>query len=296
MSQSPRGVVVISGATSGIGLACALDLCARGFTVVAGGRDPGAIAALERQAVTGLVPCRLDVTDDASIETALNRARSLSSDSGLAGLVNNAGVSLVGPLELQPLDALRAMLEVNVTGAVRLTQQALPALRRARGRVVFMGSIAGRSALPFLGGYSASKYAIEAIGDALRVEIAPWGLHVAIVEPGAIDTPINGKALESFDAVASTAAAQARYGRAMAAFRRQMTTTIGHALPPATVAAAVAHALTAKRPRTRYVVGRDARERVWLKRLLGDRLHDRAVRMVIGLPEHATDVAGADDP
>jgi NADP-dependent 3-hydroxy acid dehydrogenase YdfG len=173
MSGPSPGVVIVSGATSGIGLACALDLCARGFTVVAGGRDPVAIAALERQRRPGLVACRLDVTDGESVAITVHRAEGLAAGRGLAGLVNNAGLSLLGPLELQPLAHLQAMLDVNVTGALRLTQQALPALRLGRGRIVFMGSIAGLSALPFLGGYSASKYALEAIADALRVEVTP---------------------------------------------------------------------------------------------------------------------------
>lgn len=289
MSERGRGVVIVSGATSGIGLACALDLCARGFTVIAGGRDPAALAALERRVVAGLVPCRLDVTDAESVAMAVRRAEGLATGRGLAGLVNNAGLSLLGPLELQPLAQVRAMLDVNVTGALRLTQQALPALRQGRGRVVFVGSIAGLSALPFLGAYSASKYALEAIADALRVEVAPWGIEVAIVEPGTIDTPIGDKALASLDAVAATPEGAARYGRATAAFRRSITRALGQALPPATVAGAIAHALTARRPRTRYLVGREAWQRVWLKRLLSDRLHDRAVRMVTGLPGRATD-------
>lgn len=291
MSDRARGVVIVSGATSGIGLACALDLCARGFTVVAGGRDPATLAALERRAVAGLVPCRLDVTDAESVATAVRRAEVLAAGRGLAGLVNNAGLSLLGPLELQPLAHLQAMLDVNVTGAVRLTQQALPGLRQGRGRVVFLGSIAGLSALPFLGAYSASKYALEAIADALRVEVAPWGIEVAIVEPGTVDTPIGDTALASLDAVTATPEGAARYGRAIAAFRRSVTKAIGQALPPATVADAIARALTARRPRTRYLVGREARQRVWLKRLLSDRLHDRAVRMVTGLAGRATNEA-----
>lgn len=284
MSDRSRDVVLVSGATSGIGLACALELCARGFTVVAGGRDVTTLAALERRAVTGLVPCRLDVTDADSVELAVRRADALSAGRGLAGIVCNAGVSHLGPLELQPIQRLQEMLDVNVTGTVRLTQQALPALRRRRGRVVLIGSIAGRSALPFLGGYSASKHALEALADALRAEVAPWGIGVALVEPGTTDTPIGDKALASLDAIAATPEGEALYRTAMAAFRRQVTTAIGRALPPSTVVAAVVHALTAPQPRTRYLVGREARERVWLKRLLPDRLHDLAVRMVVGLP------------
>lgn len=291
MSSRARGVVIVSGATSGIGLACALDLCARGFTVLAGGRDAAALAALELRAIAGLVPCCLDVTDAESVAAAVRRAEGLAAGRGLAGIVNNAGLSLLGPLELQPLAHLQAMLDVNVTGALRLTQQALPALRQGRGRVVFVGSIAGLSALPFLGAYSASKYALEAIADALRVELAPWNIEVTIVEPGTIDTPIGDKALASLDAMAATPEGASRYGDAIAAFRRSVARAIGQALPSATVARAVAHALTDRRPHTRYLVGREARQRAWLKRLLSDRLHDRAVRMVVGLPGRVSDEA-----
>lgn len=291
MSGRARGVVIVSGATSGIGLACALDLCARGFTVLAGGRDAAALAALELRAIAGLVPCCLDVTDAESVAAAVRRAEGLAAGRGLAGIVNNAGLSLLGPLELQPLAHLQAMLDVNVTGALRLTQQALPALRQGRGRVVFVGSIAGLSALPFLGAYSASKYALEAIADALRVELAPWNIEVAIVEPGTIDTPIGDKALASLDAMAATPEGASRYGHAIAAFRRSVAQALGQALPPATVARAIAHALTDRRPHTRYLVGREARQRAWLKRLLSDRLHDRAVRLVVGLPGRVSDEA-----
>ncbi|MEZ5293545.1 MAG: SDR family NAD(P)-dependent oxidoreductase [Vicinamibacterales bacterium] len=282
--RHPPDVVLVSGATSGIGRACALDLHARGFTVLAGGRDAAALAQLAALDSPRLTPIHLDVIDPVAIALAADRAEALSGGRGLAGLVHAAGVAEIGPLETQSIDALRRMLDVNVVGVSALTQRCLPAIRRRRGRVVLLGSIAGRSALPFMGAYSASKHALEALADALRVELLPWGVQVAIVEAGAVDTPIGGRALASIDDVATRGPAASLYREALAAFRRAVEASMASALPPASVAEAVAHALTSRRPRTRYVVGWEAWQRLLLKHLLSDRWHDRAVRRVVGLP------------
>jgi len=280
-----RPVVIVSGASSGIGLACALELCRRGNTVVAGVRAADDLARLRDLRLPGLVPFVLDVTDGITIDAAVARAEVLAQGRGVAGLVNNAGVSTLGPVEWLTTESLRASFEVNVVGVVRLTARCLPALRQSRGRVVNIGSIAGLSALPFMGAYSASKHALEALTDALRVEVAPWGIEVAIVEAGAIDTPITGKALASLDAFPGTAAADgADYTVALRAFREAVVSTAAHGLPAARVVDAVVHALMARAPRTRYVVGSEAWGRWLLKRVLPDRWHDRAVRAIVGLP------------
>ncbi|HEY7923524.1 MAG TPA: SDR family oxidoreductase, partial [Vicinamibacteria bacterium] len=168
---------LVTGASSGIGAACAARLVRSGWRVLAGVRRKG-------DAPEGTEEVQLDVTDAAQIKAAADGVEELHA------LVNNAGIAIAMPLEFVPLDELRHQLEVNVVGQVAVTQAFLPVLRRARGRIVFVGSIAGRSALPFLGPYAASKHALEAIADSLRVELRPWGIHVAIVEPGSIRTPI----------------------------------------------------------------------------------------------------------
>ncbi|MGH3025955.1 MAG: SDR family NAD(P)-dependent oxidoreductase, partial [Gaiellaceae bacterium] len=175
--------------------------------------------------------------------------------------------------EFLPAAELTRQLDVNVVGQLRVTQVFLPALRRAQGRIVLMGSIAGRSSLPFLGAYAMSKFALEAMADALRVELAPWGMHVAIVEPGTIDTPIWSKPQRATDEFPPEAGRlygeRIQHFRSLAAERSRT-----QAAPVTTVADAVEHALTAGKPKTRYVVGPDAKRRARVQKL-PDRLRDR---------------------
>jgi NAD(P)-dependent dehydrogenase (short-subunit alcohol dehydrogenase family) len=221
------------------------------------------------QAPEGTRELILDVTDAGSVAAAAADIRELDA------LVDNAGVAVAGPLELLPPDELMRQLDVNVVGQLRVTQALLPALRRRRGRVVLIGSIGGRSALPFLGAYAMSKFALEAMADALRVELAPFGMHVAIVQPGTIDTPIWSKPQRRVEDLPLEAAAL--YGERLERFRRlAVARSRTRAAPVGIVADAVEHALTARRPRTRYVVGPDAKRRARVQRL-PDRLRDRVL-------------------
>lgn len=258
---------LVTGASSGIGEATARRLARAGWRVYAGVRREEDAERLRGQRVEPLI---LDVTQRRHVE----QLRGLEVDA----VVNNAGIAIAAPLELLPVDELRRQLEVNVVGQVAVTQAVLPVLRARRGRIVLMGSIGGRSALPFLGAYAASKFALEAIADALRVELAAFGVHVAIVEPGTIATAIWRKGAETAEALrASASPEQAQlYATRVDAFRRAAADAAGRAAPPDDVAAAVEHALTAPRPRTRYLVGRDAKRRA-LVELLPDRARDRAL-------------------
>ena len=268
MAQSHK-VVLVTGASTGIGRATALRLVRRGWRVLAGVRREGA-------APEGTEEVLLDVTDEQHVRAAAARVDELH------GLVNNAGIAVAAPLEVLPLAELRRQLDVNVVGQIAVTQALLPALRRARGRVVLVGSIAGRSALPFLGPYAASKHALEALCDALRVELAPWSIHVSIVEPGTIATPIWTKGAEIAEEIQAQAPAEtlALYRRRIDAFRRAAAAAGRRGAPPERVAEAVDHALTAERPKTRYLVGRDARLRAGFE-LLPDRLRDRVYERVL---------------
>lgn len=218
----------------------------------------------------GVEPLQLDVTDSGQIAAAAE-AVGLELD----GLVDNAGIAIASPLELVPLDELRRQLEVNVVGQVAVTQAFLPALRRSRGRIVLMGSIGGRSALPFLGPYAASKHALEAIADSLRLELAPFGIAVSIVEPASIRTAIWEKGAARADELSRDVAPEAAelYAARVERFRT-FALSRGPGADPAKVAEAVEHALTAERPKARYVVGRDAHVRAWVERL-PTRLRDR---------------------
>ncbi len=221
------------------------------------------------QAPPGTRELVFDVRDVDAVRAAAAGIESLD------GLVNNAGIAIAAPLEFLPPDELARQLDVNVVGQLRVTQALLPALRRSRGRVVLVGSIAGRSALPFLGAYAASKFALEAMADALRVELAPWGMHVSIVEPGTIDTPIwrkPQKVVEEFPPEAAEL-----YGKRVERFARRAAERAAKAAPVADVARAIEHALTAPTPKTRYIVGPDAKRRAVLQRL-PDRSRDRLLQ------------------
>jgi len=221
------------------------------------------------QAPPGTRELVFDVTDEDAISRAAGEAESLD------GLVANAGIAIAAPLEYLPADELTRQLDVNVVGQLRVIQAFMPALRRGRGRVVLMGSVGGRSALPFLGAYAMSKFALEAMADSLRLELAPFGMHVSIVEPGTIATAMWTKpqrALEDFPPELAE-----RYGERIEKFRRlaqQRSSERG--VPPLEVAKAVEHALTAPTPRTRYIVGPDAKRRARVQ-LLPDRWRDRVL-------------------
>lgn len=268
---------MVSGASSGIGRACALRLDRDGWRVFAGVRREADADMLRAESSARLVPVTLDVTDAASIAAMEETVRDAVGDEGLHGLVNNAGMATGGVLEVVDLNELRRVLEVNVTGQLAVTQPLIPLLRLARGRIVMMSSIAGRSSTPLMGLYAASKHALEALTDALRLELGPWGIHVVSIQPGTIETPIWGKALVFAERATPTYPAWAMklYGPLVDAMLTGLRKVQG--VPAAEVADAVARALTATTPRTRYVVGRDARVRVWIERL-PDRLRDRVIR------------------
>ena len=259
--------VVVTGASSGIGLASALRLANAGWRVYGGARTEEAAAALRER---GVEPLLLDVTDAGQIAAATTAV-----GSELHGIVDNAGIAIAAPLELVPLEELRRQLEVNVVGQVAVLQAFLPALRAGRGRVVLMGSVGGRSALPFLGPYAASKHALEAFADVLRIELAPWGMTVSIVEPASVKTAIWTKGTEQADAMREGLAGEAAelYAARIAKFR-EVALKRGPGIDADVVARAVEHALTASRPKARYLVGRDAHLRAWIERL-PTRLRDR---------------------
>jgi len=184
---------------------------------------------------------------------------------------------------------VRRQLEINVVGQVAVTQAFLPLIRAGRGRIVNMGSIQGRMATPFAGAYSASKFALEALTDALRLELAPWGISVSIVEPSAVATPIWEKSAKTAEAMLGSVQPEALvlYAEAIQAVKRTAADAAKRAVDPVEVARVVEHALTAARPRTRYVVGREAKFRAAMALLVPDRVRDNLVAKAMGLPKTA---------
>ncbi len=279
MVSNRQRAVVVTGASSGIGEACALRLDGLGFRVFAGVRHQKDADALGRRASNRLVPLMLDVTDTLCVDSAADSVAADIGGTGLAGLVNNAGIAVAGPLEFLPLQELRRQLEVNVVGQIAVTQAFLPLLREGEGggRVVNVGSISGRIATPLLGAYTASKFAMEGLTDTLRRELRPWGIEVSIVEPGRVATPIWEKSLKAADELLRAVPGRAHelYGSGIEKVRRDALEAARLSRSPENVARAVEHALTAKRPRSRYPVGLDAWLGALLVRILPDPLLDR---------------------
>lgn len=280
--RPPRSVL-ITGASSGIGAATALLCDAEGMRVFAGVRDLDDGRVLTAQSSAGLVPVLLDVTDDASVEAAAQTIDAAVGDEGLWGVVNNAGEAYPIPLELIDLADFREQLEVNLIGQLRVTQAMLPLVRRTDGRFVFVGSIGGKVAIEFAGPYHASKFAIEAVADTLRQELAPDAVAVTVVEPGPVKTQIWDKGIERLDDVLSSShPAVDHYRERLEQFRRTLRITEASGQTPESVAGVIFEALTADRPRTHYPVGLQARVLDIVRPWVPDRVFDAVIHRFVG--------------
>lgn len=277
--------MLVTGSSTGIGRATALRLDRDGWRVFAGVRREEDAESLRAEASDRLVPVMLDVTDAEQVGAAAELVGERVGEAGLDGLVNNAGIAVLSPLETIPIEDFRRQIEVNLTGQVAVTQAMLSLVRRTAGRVVFVSSIGGRMALPFGAPYHAAKFGVEAVADCLRQELRPWKIDVSVIEPGSIDTPIWERGEEIADEVASRAPAaqEELYGQTIERFRAAVRRTAERGIAPDKVARVVAHALTARRPRTRYLVGADARGQALGRRLLSDRAFDALVRRIMRL-------------
>jgi NAD(P)-dependent dehydrogenase (short-subunit alcohol dehydrogenase family) len=276
----PSGTVVITGASTGIGRVTALRLAGAGFDVLAGVRREEDGAAL-RAADGRIEPVIVDVTDAGQVAGLAQRV----GGGPLAGLVNNAGIAVAGPLEGVPLDQIRRQYEVNVFGLLAVTQALLEPLRVGSGRIVNIGSIGGRIGTPFVGPYSSSKAAVRSLSASLRRELRPWKIHVALVEPGALDTPIWRKGEERANETLGALSDRVRtlYARQLDALVSNVRKIATSATPPDAAAEAIEHALTAKRPRTLYTVGREAHIQGALHAALPARAFDALVARAMGI-------------
>lgn len=255
--EYPSGSVLITGASSGIGKACALYLADLGFTIFAGVRREEDAAALKQEVHSSLTPIFLDVTNTSMIEAARDKINGEIGNAGLVGLVNNAGIPLGGPLEFVPLSDIRYEMEVNLLGAVAVTQAFLPLIRQGKGRIVNISSLSGFIALPFLGPYAMTKFGMRAFTDSLRRELRPWNIAVSVLEVGDVDTRLWDKSLAVIEKTAKEMPKRGMelYGPVVGIKERFQP----HGIPPLEVAKEVEHALFSKRPKARYVVGGDAK-------------------------------------
>jgi NADP-dependent 3-hydroxy acid dehydrogenase YdfG len=272
MNQTGSGAVLITGCSTGIGHATAARLAGRGHTVYATARRPETLSSLAAQGCRTLA---LDVTDEASMRAAVATVEEEAG--GVGVLVNNAGYSQGGPLEEVPLDEMRRQFETNVFGLLRMCQLVLPGMRRRRsGRIVNVGSMGGRLTFPGGGAYHATKYAVEALTDALRFEVAGFGIQVVLLEPGLIRTNFGATAVGSIDAVRGDGPYADFSAAASATTAHAYSGVMGRVLGagPEAVARVIERAIRAPRPRTRYVVTPSARVMIGLHAVLPDRAFD----------------------
>lgn len=271
--------VFVTGASTGIGRATVERLAKDGYDVVAGVRREGDAPAAARTHVL------IDLADPDGIGIACKDVIS-ACDGELSAIVNNAGINVNGPFEVVPLEEWRRQFEVNLFGHLAVTRELLPTLLETRGRVVTVGSVGGRFSAPFLGPYSASKFAVRAWSDALRIELAPHGVDVVLIEPGAIATEIWGKGNAHADRTVDgmTEDQTARYGAQIASARKRAGFAERNAIPADRAAAVIAKALSAPHPKARYLVGIDARVQA-LVSVLPTRALETATRVLLGQPK-----------
>ncbi len=279
--------ILVTGATSGIGRHAALALAKDGHHVIAAGRREAALASLSAEAKAAgakLDPLRLDVTDAASIAAAVRDVRALTFGRGLDALVNNAGFGQAGPLETVGDEELRAQFETNVFGLMALTRAFLPEMRaKGFGRIVNVSSIAGRIVFPLMGAYHATKFAVEALSDALRNEVAPFGIGVSLIEPGAIRTEFNDRMMGSLAAVTKEPETTSPYSGPLAKADQmeQLFTKMG--VGPESVTRAIRSAIVSRRARARYVAPFSANFILAAFRWLPTRIMDALLRAILGL-------------
>jgi NAD(P)-dependent dehydrogenase (short-subunit alcohol dehydrogenase family) len=271
-SSENQKLVVVTGASTGMGAASARELARQGFHVLAGvrrDRDADAIRA------SGIEPVILDITEPEHV-TAL-AARVAGDSRALHALVNNAGIQVNAPVEALPMAQWRWVFEVNLFGHIAVTQALLPALLRSKGRLINISSIGGKIAMPTYGAYAGAKFALEAVSDSLRREVGPLGVQVIVIEPGGVRTEMANRGVATANRLAAqmTPEQDERYGDLVQAINTLMATGTASGLTADAAAKVIAKAVTTRRPRTRYPIGRDAALLTRLSRVLSDRTLDR---------------------
>src|SRR5262245_20680274 len=286
MAANASGAVVVTGASTGIGRATALRLDGAGYRVFAGVRKEADARGLAQAGSDRLTPVTLDVTKVDEIESVREQVAEAVDGQGVVGLVNNAGVGGGGPIEFMPLDEPHRTLEVNLIGQVAVTQAFIPLLRKAKGTIVFIASIGGRVASPFLSPYNTSKFAIEALGESLRHELRPWEIEVAVVEPGSIDTEIWSKGNEQTRRTIDEMPEDARrlYGPQITRFGEVISETASRGIPPDKVAEVVQKAIAADNAKHRYLVGTDAKIGARRNATLPDRTFSKPAARQMKMP------------
>jgi len=290
LSNKEQRVALIIGASSGIGRACAALMVRAGWTILAGVRKSSDAQKLKQEFGANIFPLIIDLEDAESITAAANQARTELGGRGLHGLVNVAGVGTTSPVEYIRAAEMQKIFTINVFGQIAVTQAFLPFIRQARGRIVNISSVGAHLAIPFGGLLNATKAAFGMLSDAMRLELRPFGIRVSVVEPGAVKTPAVEKTLGNPESVIRGMPPEGaeRYGAMLREFTKRAYSREMHGSPPEVVAKAVHHALTAKRPRIRYVVGKDARLLATLPKIVPEALFDTLRLRMFGMPSEFT--------
>jgi len=279
MAEKAKGSLMITGTSTGIGRACAIHFDKKGYRVFAGVRKEADAESLKREASDRLTPVMIDVTDYESVTKAAEVVGDAVGESGLDGLVNNAGIAVSGPLEFLPIRRFEEQIEVNVFGLLAVTQAFLPLLRKAKGRIVNISSESGRFALPLIGPYAASKHAVEALSDSLRVELIPAGIKLVLIEPGSIETPIWEKTDKAAKSLTDEIPEHGReiYKKELKMLDNAAEMAKKNFIPVERVVKVVDRALTASRPKLRYTVGFEAIFMIYILGALPRKLVDRVL-------------------
>ena len=281
-----RSHVLVTGTSTGIGEATALHLAKKGFHVFAGVRRAKDGEALQERSPDSLTPVVLDVTKEKTIAAARATVEEAVGTRGLAGVVNNAGIAVPGPLELQPMADFRLQLEANLFGPLAVIQAFMPLIRRGKGRIVNVGSVGGMVVLPITGGYSVSKFGLHAMSDALRLELRQWGIHVSLVQVAPVESAIYAKTYAALDELPAKLGEDGYrlYEQQITAVRKTTEKAEADAESPVVIAKAVHHALTSGRPKAKYLAGHGGRQ-VQAAAALPDHARDRALAHELGLPK-----------
>jgi NAD(P)-dependent dehydrogenase (short-subunit alcohol dehydrogenase family) len=285
MTEKAIRSVVITGASRGIGRTTALLLDRSGFKVFAGVRRPEDGEQLVRKSKGNIFPVVLDVTKQDTVDSAAVRIADVLRNSGLWGLVNNAGIAVAGPMEFMPMERIREQFEINFFGQISVTQIFLPLIRQGKGRIVNISSKEGILAMPLVGPYCASKFALEAFSDALRLELKQWDIPVSIIQPGSIATQIIEQSISSAEECVRDLPRHAGelYNECFIAARKTAAKVLKTAIPPDKVAGTILKALTDKKPKSRYTVGIDAGALSIMKKFLSDNMMDKIILKQMGL-------------
>ena len=288
MAEQTQKLIVVTGASTGMGASAARELARQGFHVLAGvrrDRDANAIRS------TGIKPVILDITKPEQVDALA--ARVAADPRALHALVNNAGIQVNAPVEALPMAQWRRVFEVNLFGHIAVTQALLPALLRSKGRVINISSVGGKAAMPTYGAYAGAKFALEAVSDSLRREVAPLGVQVVVVEPGGVRTEMATRGIATAKDLAArmTPEQDERYGSLVQAINSLMASGTESGLTADAAARVIAKAVTTRRPRTRYTIGRDAALITRMTRMLSDRTLDRVIAAT--LRRHYPDKAAA---